>query len=953
MPWFRLPSFFGGSKVASRSNNQSVPSTSSVNQAKDDSSMAVPTSKEYAGEAAKEFLDALEAVADQIPLPGVATIVKVAKNIIHACDDSHATLERAEELKQRIRTLMTVLVNKLKEKKKGERIQAELEADIQSLSNDLEYIQGKINEISSQNALLLILFKGLNEEKVKKCMGRLDNSLTNFGLARQINDAKFLHVLEQEILAFHNSHQKSLDDMSRKVDHLQTTMDDLKIILDENHEHEQLSTSATCRRRPRAKIPAKGAILRGRDALVAQLVQILISNLDGQKRSHICLLGPGGMGKTSTALAVMADPNLKNHFAEQNRIWVPCVKATSYSLLLDTLYNSLGTTQNTGDTLQDILSGIHSSKKPVILLLDNFETPWNLAESRSDTEQLLNELDQIPHVSLFITMRSSIPPCDGKQWLPFEIEAVDDVAARQIYLDIYPASSDDPKLSALLQILGYMPLAITLTAKRAATTKLGAEELFEEYQRVGTTMLGRGGDAKHSVDVSISLSIDSPPMKAHKEAFELLAILSMLPVGTTYDGLKKWWASNLRDLTGALEVLCETALVQRRGDHYSVLPVIQSYTLDNSRFPDHVRTEMITSACKFLGEHKSSPGDLFFKEHSDALSDGEVNLQAVLLKAQDPDPNLIEAFLILAAYQLSTRPRLEVIRYALKLARELEGHQSLLGEVLTCYGRILLYLDRYEPAEKYFVEARQIFLSIANEKRAAHCWLNLVELYRARSDRDFEKELPLVMGAKSAFERLNDTEGVALSLYYRGIIYGQNGDPLGIQYLTDARERFQNLGDRLNQAKCTYELQWAHYWTMNFDKAVEFGEAAIKEYQDILQYSGLAIQLLGRTLFMIGDYPLALQKLVDALPICKSYGRPTDIAQTLEMIGRAWAKMGQIADAQGVYLEAMRYYSAISGPIGKWGMTRCQFLTHKAEDPFLVPNSEETSALVYLYKDFL
>jgi hypothetical protein len=89
----------------------------------------------------------------------------------------------------------------------------------------------------------------------------------------------------------------------------------------------------------------------------------------------------------------MANPEMTKHFPGQNQIWVPCVKATSLSLFLDTLYSSLGTTQKSGNTLKDIVSNINSSLEPLVLLLDNFETPWNMVESRSETERILYEID--------------------------------------------------------------------------------------------------------------------------------------------------------------------------------------------------------------------------------------------------------------------------------------------------------------------------------------------------------------------------------------------------------------------------------------------------------------------------------------------------------------------------------------------------------------------------------
>jgi tetratricopeptide (TPR) repeat protein len=731
-----------------------------------------------------------------------------------------------------------------------------------------------------------------------------------------------------------------------KVDHMQETVDEVQVFL-----RERLPTLPSSQPRIRASIPANGNIFHGRDSLVAQLVRILTSKSDGGKRPRVCLLGPGGMGKTSTALAVMADPEMKKHFPGQNQIWVPCVKATSLSLFLDTFYSSLGTTQKSGDTLKDIVAEINSSSDPLVLLLDNFETPWNVVESRSETERILYEIDRIPHVTLFITMRAFITPCNGDQWQSFPIEEVNEEAARQIYLDICPAGKGDTRLSVLLQSLGHMPLAITLMANLAKSFGWDAGELLEQYKRIGTSMIGQGRDANHSLDVCISLSVDSTPMKTHPEAYRLLATLAMLPVGTTYHALDKWWARDSPNLVGPLQVLTEASLVQRRGTHYFVLPVIRSYVLDPSRFPGDVRTAMIAAACNFLTHHNSSPGDPSFKEQSEALSKEEGNLQAILLQATDLEPKLIEAFLLLGQHQLLTRPRLEVIEHALKLARQMESHPKLVGDVLTCHGRILFNLDRYDQAIEQFSNARQTFLSIPNEQLAARSLLDLAEVHIFIGDSRFYEEA--ILSAQSVLEKLDDGQGVALSFYYLGIVFGQTDRRTeGIVSLTRAGEMFQKLQDLPNQAKCSYFLAHVYLWERRYEEGLRLGMAAVQEYENLGQYSGEPMLVLGKILFQKGSYPAALAMLVRTLAICKSYGRPIIVAQTLEMIGRTHAKMDKKADAQAAYEEAMQYHRASHTSMGEPGMIRCQFLIRQLENPFLEPTFQERSKLRGIHQDF-
>ncbi|KDR74747.1 hypothetical protein GALMADRAFT_157339 [Galerina marginata CBS 339.88] len=185
--------------------------------------------------------------------------------------------------------------------------------------------------------------------------------------------------------------------------------------------------------------------------------------------------------------------------------------------------------------------------------------------------------------------------------------------------------------------------------------------------------------------------------------------------------------------------------------------------------------------------------------------------------------------------------------------------------------------------------------------------------------------------------------------------YGQEPDGLdvkGIEFLTSARDMFKNLGDSLNHAKCTYFLEQIYYWAERYDEALTIGRAAVKEHEDIGQYAGDPMMILGRALFMKEMYQNALETFVRTLEICKSYGRPADIAQALEMIGRTWARLDRKADAQGVYAEAMRYYGAIQMEQGQQDIMRCRFLIRQAEDPLLVPTDEEREALLVFYNGF-
>jgi len=64
-------------------------------------------------------------------------------------------------------------------------------------------------------------------------------------------------------------------------------------------------------------MPLKPAIFFGRDELVKKTSKLLSL----ETAFHICLLGPGGMGKTSIALAIVESPLVQAKFQEEHRMW--------------------------------------------------------------------------------------------------------------------------------------------------------------------------------------------------------------------------------------------------------------------------------------------------------------------------------------------------------------------------------------------------------------------------------------------------------------------------------------------------------------------------------------------------------------------------------------------------------------------------------------------------------
>ncbi|KAG5645548.1 hypothetical protein DXG03_005823 [Asterophora parasitica] len=482
---------------------------------------------------------------------------------------------------------------------------------------------------------------------------------------------------------------------------------------------------------------------------------------------------------------VMLHPDLVKHYPEESQMWVPCVKATSVSLFLDTIH-CLGGHPELGGHLERCFVRLKSSQHPLILLLDNFETPWNIPGGRGEMQQILHEIDSLRHVTLFLTMRASTSPGVDLKWFSLDIRAVDESAARRIYSGIYPASAQDTELPELVQTL---------------ICELRPDE-------------------------------DSP--------FELLATLTMLPVGTTFDALKKWWAPDMRNRPVALQTLRDASLVEFRGADMYVLPVIRSYVLDEARFPKGVRNATLGAAIHFLVSHDSKPGHTTYKDDNTAIGVEEGNPQAILLDTTQDDvpiPDLIEALVILSRFQLQTRPRMEMVEHTVRLAHKLEPHNRLLwGGAQSLHGAMFLNLHKYDEAAKQYKAARETYIMMGSKKEAANATLDITQAHSFVLGGADEDETAL-REAQAVFEELDDDFGLARTYHHIGIKKANKGMYSDAEEICAlARDMFAGLDEVSYHADSTSLLGVYAFLQRDYEKAHEIGEIAMKEFEELGRY---------------------------------------------------------------------------------------------------------------------
>ncbi|KAJ7905311.1 hypothetical protein B0H14DRAFT_2167094, partial [Mycena olivaceomarginata] len=312
----------------------------------------------------------------------------------------------------------------------------------------------------------------------------------------------------------------------------------------------------------------------GREEPISDAVTTIIAPTPGR----VAILGAAGIGKTSVASMVLFDPRVVECFGD-HRYFVSCDAAGAKDDLLTAIAGPLGLQ---GDKLQKkILEALGNSEHRSVIVLDNFETPWDSgATSKKEVETFLASLCGLDTLSVVITMRGSERPA-GIQWSrPFlpQLGPLDVPSARRAFLALSDCLEDDPWIDPLLTAIDCVPLAIALMANLADGIET-PETLIARWREEHSSLLHRTPDRRSSLDISIGISLNSQRMKAVPEALTLLSLISLLPDGVNNSELAAIFPS-IGKSRRALSTLWQTSLAYNDGHNRTrVLSPIRAHMI--------------------------------------------------------------------------------------------------------------------------------------------------------------------------------------------------------------------------------------------------------------------------------------------------------------------------------------------------------------------------------------
>ena len=116
--------------------------------------------------------------------------------------------------------------------------------------------------------------------------------------------------------------------------------------------------------------------------------------------ARVAILGSGGMGKTSLALAALHHADVEENYPHHH--FVSCESANTAGDLISIVGSYLNLPQSKG--LAKAIYGHFLDRGPAILVLDNMETPWEPLSTRPQVEEFLSLLADIPHLALLVSL---------------------------------------------------------------------------------------------------------------------------------------------------------------------------------------------------------------------------------------------------------------------------------------------------------------------------------------------------------------------------------------------------------------------------------------------------------------------------------------------------------------------------------------------------------------------
>ena len=690
-------------------------------------------------------------------------------------------------------------------------------------------------------------------------------------------------------------------------------------------------------RAPSVAVPSTSLV--GRDTEIAELAAVL----DGGERL-VSLVGPGGIGKTRLAVALM--DRVKSGYPD-GTVAVSLEGVSQGDRVAPVIATACGL-----ESLDDAADlGDRLAARSLLLLLDNAE---QVADAVA--EVVASVLRRAPKAAVLITSRSALNLGTGHvHWMDGLEASGLDSAAVELFMDRARRVVRDPAIDEhvvdVCRLLDGYPLAIELAARRMDTMRpADIAQSLTDGLGILSTSVPDVADRHRSMEAVLASAWDAMPaeladvmtaLSVHRGGFDAAAASVVAGAGSR-----------------ALQQLIGRSLLTQRADRYGMHELVRQYAATRAALDDAADRH----ARHYLEVLAESDVALFGGEARSAIAklgrDFD-NITAAWMYAMESDARLLihraagslyrlvhgsgrttegVSLLTAAADQFGGVLGAELIAYEVALTasgRPLAHTESRMGLALTHLGatdteeavraRVML-LDGYGQcltemagdvfgSRAAFDEARDLLASLGDPDLDAHLRTAAVKTEVAAGN--FGGALDLVEPALAHYEATGHLAGAAQAQSRIAMAYAEQGKVAqALSADLRALELFTTLGYQTRIADCQLNVGASYVLCGAWDQAEEMTLSARAIYEALgaerMLFPYIACQLAevqsGR-----GNRDEAERLFVHGIAEIREKGFSLGLRLKLPEWGRFLVEDGRHVQAELVLDEAAEVWRAIGG----------------------------------------
>ncbi|KAH7922641.1 hypothetical protein BV22DRAFT_642183 [Leucogyrophana mollusca] len=555
--------------------------------------------------------------------------------------------------------------------------------------------------------------------------------------------------------------------------------------------------------------PGRPPMFFGRDDLVRDAVESLILQ-------HVVLVGPGGIGKTSIAKAILNEHSIIAQFQDR-RFFIGFDNIDASQITFDTFIGRIA------DALGVKSAGLSSIRtylatSNILIVLDNAETFQDAVSGADRISEAIDDFGALLPVRIVLTTRNRRVSTNLRRTI-IDVPALDLGAARETFTQIYGTRGSPASIDKVLKDLDFHALSINLLAHVATENQWTLDQLTSAWEKQQTDLLELGGGKLQSLSVTIELSLVSSSIKQlGNNARHVMQVAAFLPQGINEKNLEDLFPT-IPNIRSTIDALCRLSLMYRKAKAYAMLSPIRIHISNTHQARDTLPLDL------------THVKDYYYAQlvHDGAwIATEDANVERLiahdLYRATAQDMDIVywacAQFLCLLVRH---KPRPTSLRTGILGKPESTLHLVDRGESsyyktrsVYCLGGLAAQLRNYREAIDLLTIAKQLFAFGQEHDMIAWCLEAVAIQHFASGNLSAAEEMfQQTLNLRREYHILNPDDEARINMRLGHAVMCKGLLQEALALFTSAREYFESTGDVSNVAWATGGLGEAEWHSGN------------------------------------------------------------------------------------------------------------------------------------------